>query len=113
MDSMSAFIMGQAARRSGQKMMVFDWDKAARRIKESQCCSAGAGLAGDWDYTGGEIYRDGAPVLDDYTYLASIWATPEIKIDGVSEDCFIMAEDSPGWDSSTKWPQSAIDILNG
>ncbi len=78
MDSFIAFAMGMANR--GKPMMVFDWDKAAKRIKETGARQASAGLAGDWEYTGGEILVDGKPTNDGYTYLASTWAVPEIEI---------------------------------
>ncbi len=74
MDTISAFAMGMANR--SKESMVFDWDKAAKLIKERQPNSAEAGLSGDWGCTGGEIYRDGEPILNSYTFLASTWATP-------------------------------------
>ena len=109
MDSSIAFAMGQANR--GKELMVFDWDKAAKRIKETGCTTASAGLSGDWEWTGGEIFTEGRPNLEDYTYLASTWATPELEIDGETEDCFRMQSATPGWDANTKWPESAIQIL--
>lgn len=111
MDSMSAFMMGE--RNRGKPLMVFDWDEAARRIASSGATSASAGLRNDWEYTGGDILAEGGPVLDSYTYLASTWAVPEIEINGVKSACFRMQEDSPGWDSGTKWPESALAILDG
>ena len=112
MDSMSAFILGEANR--GEEMKVFDWDRAAQIIKDRKPMSAGAGLAGDWEWTGGDIYADGKPIPRDqtYTYLASTWATPELDIDGEIIDCFRMESEVPGWDSGTYWPESALAILN-
>lgn len=112
MDTMSAFAMGQANR--GKPLMVFDWDKAAQLIRERGAKRASAGLSGDWEYTGGSIFRDGKPVPgeDTYVYLASTWATPELDIDGEVIDCFRMQDQSPGWDSNTYWPESALAILN-
>ena len=109
MNSFSAFAMGKANR--GKERMVFDWDKAARLIKERQPTRASAGLARDWEYTGDTIYDNNKPVLDGYTYLASTWATPELDLDGDVEDCYIM-ESQTEWDESTKWPQSALAILS-
>lgn len=111
MDSISAFMKGQANR--GRPMMVFDWHKAARLIAKRKPTSVSAGLASDWDWTGGTIYANGVPVNqeDTYTYLASTWATPEIEIDGEVMDCFVMQDASPGWDSDTYWPESAREIL--
>lgn len=96
---------------AGKEQMVFDWDKAAQRIRESGTKEAYAGLAGDWEYTGGCIFKDGRPNRHDYTFLASTWATPELVIDGESEPCYKMASETPGWGSETKWPESALAIL--
>lgn len=110
MDILSAFAMGEANR--GKPLMVFDWDKAARLIRDRKPRVAEAGLAGDWGYTGGAIFADGKPVTDSYTYLASTWATPQISLDGNVEDCYKMQKDTPEWDSDTKWPESALKILS-
>ncbi len=110
MNSMAAFAMGEANR--GKELMVFDWEKAALLIKENGFKDACAGLFSDWEYTGGNIFRDGKPNYNDYTYLASTWATPEIEIDGETYDCYKMQSETDNWDSYTKWPQSALDILN-
>ena len=98
-------MMGQATRH--QPLMVFDWNQAARIIKEKNVTYAEAGLAGDWACTGGAIWNDG-PVCDSYTYLVSTWATPQILIDGCYRDCYTMDSD---WDEHTKWPESALNIL--
>lgn len=110
MDTRLAIIMKDAAITAGSKSKVFDWDKAAQLIKETQPAVAGAGLQNDWEWTGGEIYRDGEIVTDEYTYLFSRWATPEIEMDGELIECWRYAEGQE-WDEDTKWPQSAIDIL--
>ncbi len=57
MDTLSAFAMGQA--NLGRPHKVFDWKKAAEIIRDEKPNRASAGLAGDWEYTGGDIYRDG------------------------------------------------------
>jgi hypothetical protein len=111
MDTLRAFGMGEANR--GNEPMVFDWDKAARRIKESGADNASAGLSGDWEWTGGSILENGKPDNDSYTYLSSTWATPELSIDNVREDCYKMKSETDGWDAGTKWPDSALKILNG
>lgn len=110
MNTWMAFAMGEANR--GKELMVFDWDKAARLIQEKKPKWATAGLHSDWEYTGGTIYEDGNPVMDDYTYLASTWAVPELDMDGDIVECFRMEHEVPGWDSKTKWPKSALDILS-
>ncbi len=110
MDTINAFAMGEANR--GCELMVFDWDKAARMIKDSGFKDADAGLRNDWGYTGGNIFSKGKPNKKDYTYLASTWAVPEIEIDGKLHDCYKMQSETPNWDAHTKWPVSAIRILS-
>lgn len=111
MDSLSAFAMGELNK--GKELMVFDWNKAARIIKDSGTKYACAGLSGDWAWTGGDIFDEGVPVYTEYTYLASTWATPEIEIDGELFDCYLMQSETDGWDADTKWPESALKILQG
>lgn len=101
--------MGEANR--NRPRMVFDWEKAARLIKERNATEARAGLSGDWECTGGTIFADGKPDTESYTYLASTWATPELEIDGERMDCFRMENDVPGWHEGTKWPESALMLL--
>lgn len=110
MNTLEAFARGQASR--GQRARVFDWDKAARIIKERGANEAWAGLAGDWGYTGGRILSDGKPVPSEETYvfLASTWATLELEVDGDLMDCWTWVDES-GWDEDTYWPASALAIL--
>ena len=111
MDTMAAFMMGQM--NSGKEKKVFDWDKAAEIIRKQKPQSASAGLQGDFEWTGGVIYSDGVPVTDEYTYLASTWATPILVLDDGEEiPCYRMQHEVPAWDSGTKWPYSAVEILN-
>lgn len=93
---------------------VFDWDKAARLIKQNKPSVVEAFLAGDEGYTGGKIFLNGKPVPheDTYTYLASLWATPKMRMDGVEIECWILKSESPDWDSDTYWPESALKILD-
>ena len=118
MDTMSAFARGKASR--GQPMMVFDWAKAARLIVEAGCKEASAGLASDWEYTGGAIYEEGKPVTSEErsTYLASSWAHPQICIgdrhgDGELQECWVLAADTDGWHEHTFWPPLSLSIING
>jgi hypothetical protein len=113
MDTYSAIAMGMANR--GKPSMVFDWIKAANIIVSRKAKEASAGLHSDWEYTGGVILEDGRPVPaeDTYTFLASTWATPELCVDGVTMDCYVMQDETPGWHESTYWPQEALDILEG
>lgn len=110
MDNWEAMMNGIIYRNC--ELMVFDWDKAAILIKESGCQEADAGLEGDWGCTAGTIFKDGAPTTDDYTYLASTWATPQLAVNGELIDCYKMENETPGWDAHTKWPESALNILN-
>ena len=110
MNTWAAFAMGEANR--GKELMVFDWDRAARLIRERKPECASAGLRSDWEYTGGTIYEDGKPVMDDYTYLASTWAVPELDMDGEIVECYCMQHEAPRWDANTKWPYSALAILS-
>lgn len=109
MDTMTAFAMGEFNR--GKEEMVFDWEKAARIIKERKPEYAAAGLRSDWEWTGGVIYEDGKPIKDSYTYLSSTWAVPELEVDDDIIECYRMQSDTPGWGSGTKWPKEALKIL--
>lgn len=119
MDTAQAFARNQQAKAAGNRHRVFDWNKAAQilhdRKFDNPVQKAGAGLSGDWEYTGGDIYCDGKPVPQDdtYVYLASSWATPELSVDGELIDCWIYENDSDGWGPHTYWPESAVAILNG
>lgn len=111
-DSMTGYLIGQAHK--NDPLMVFDWDKAARLIVEHKPDYAGAGLRGDWEYTGGTIYTaDGGPVPeeDSYAYLESTWAQPELEIDGMRSECWLYEKDAPWDDSGIYWPESARKIL--
>lgn len=113
MDTMAAFAMGQAAQ--GNPVKVFDWNEAATRIKVAGAQTASAGLQDDWEWTGGEILRDGEPVPHEntYVYLASTWAIPELVIDDDDPiPCWKFSDDTDGWDSATYWPASALAILH-
>lgn len=108
MNTLSAFRQSQM--KQGRELMVFDWDKAARIIKERKAQNASAGLSQDWEWTGGRILIDGKPSTGDYTYLSSNWAIPELQIDEDVIPCFIMASKTE-WDANTNWPKSALKIL--
>jgi hypothetical protein len=105
--------LAKKAQPGEKRDMVFDWEKAARLINERKPDEAEAGLAGDWSYTGGLIWRDGAPVSRDesYTFLQSFWAAPQIEMDGERIDCWRYADDGCGWDSDTFWPAEAKALL--
>lgn len=115
MDTMTAVMMNRSTPNGNEK--VFDWDEAARIIKQRKPMSAVAGLRGDMEWTSGTIYEDGEPVFDDYTYLQSRWATPILVLwnedtGGIEMECF-KPKGYNGWNEKTKWPESALAILNG
>lgn len=110
MDSLQAFARGEAARASGSAMRVFDWDKAARILKERSPTTAEAGLSGDLEWTGGTIWEGCKPTTESYTFLASCWATPILIIDDEEIECWTYMEGT-GWDADTKWPESALAIV--
>lgn len=108
----------QEAKRQGKSMMTFDWDKAAEiiknRFKEHKDLVAEAGLQGDWNYTGGEIFNDGKPTNENYTYLSSNWAIPTLILswDGIEQEeieCF--TNESERFHSDSKWDDEALKIL--
>ena len=120
MDTLSAFVMGEVNR--DKPLRVFDWDKAARILRERNATFADAGLEGDWEYTGGAIPKNGDPVPaeETYTYLASTWATPILDIDGEEIACWRYDYETPGydpasghgeWDAATYWPESALRMF--
>lgn len=109
MNNMQAFLNGELNR--NKELMVFDWAKAVDLINENGYKNCGAGLESDYEWTAGIILKDGNPVTDDYTYLASTWATPQLIVysdDGeeiIEEiDCFVM-QSKTNWNEKTKFPQ--------
>lgn len=109
MDTLLAIAMGELHK--NDPTMVFDWDKAARILAERNPDEAFAGLQDDYEYTAGVIWRKGKPVMDDYTYLASTWAHPMLIIGDEEIECWRYKSEVPEWNSETKWPKSAIDIV--
>ena len=114
MNTMAAFTMGILNR--GKELMVFDWDKAARIIKERGLHNVGAGLSSDLEWTEGDILIDGNPIMDNKCFLASTWATPVMVVHddedyGDEIPCFVM-ESETDWHEDTLWPESALSILN-
>ena len=108
MDSVFAMAMGMASK--GNPLKVFDWKKCAEIIRDEKPQEVEAGLSEDWEYTGGVIFKDGEIVEDEYTYLASSWATPMILVDGCYRDCYVMQSETE-WHCGTKWPNEAKSIL--
>ena len=114
MDSLRAFALGQANR--GKEMMVFDWDKAVKIIKERGLKKCAAGLSSDFKWTAGLILVDGMPYDQDCTFLASTWATPQLIVcdddgDYIQEiDCYIM-ESETNYSSDTKFPMHLRELF--
>jgi len=95
-----------------KEQMVFDWNKAATIIAERKPIEASAGLRSDYSYTRDVIYRDGKPIKENYAYLSSNWAIPDLILDGEEViECYKMQHEVPDWDCDTKWPDSALKIL--
>lgn len=108
MNTMMAFAMGEAHR--NDELKVFDWNKAAMLIKQRQPQKAEAGLEDDLEWTCGTIWENNKPVIDNYAYLASTWATPLLILDEEEIPCYVM-EHETCWDAQTKWPESALQIV--
>lgn len=89
-------------------MKVFDYEKAARLIREHQSEYATAYLAEDGGETYGVIYKDGKAVLDSDAFLRSTWATPVIIIDFEVIECWKKVE---GNDYPIDWTPEALAIL--
>lgn len=110
---------GQINRKLGIAVKSFDWDKAAQIIKEKLIeypnLYAEAGLQGDWNYTGGEIFGNGKPTNDSYTCLAYNWALPTLLLynngDEIAEiECSVNQEGSR-FNSDSKWDDKSLKIL--
>lgn len=115
MSHFDAYEHGRRAAAHNSPMRVFDWNTAARRIREVQPKLAEAGMMEDWSNTSGRIYEDGSPVPEQGANLdlSSSWATPVLRMDGLMEECWLYEPDAHGWDESTYWPESALAILRG
>jgi hypothetical protein len=114
MDTITAFELGEQNRDKPRK--VFDWNKAAALIRILEIKEAWAGLSEDWAFTGGQIFKDGKPYTEDYTYLASTWATPVlITALGTVVECWCWDYECD-WGAHTKWPEIAriyVEDTNG
>ncbi len=98
---------------------VFDWDVAAYIIKqkflEHNDLFAEVGLQGDWDHTSGQIFENGKPTNNGYSYLSSNWAIPTLILswDGQEQEeieCFLLEVDSR-FSSGSKWDKESLKIL--
>lgn len=112
MDTQSCYMRVSMARASGVKhFKVFDWGRAARRIKEVNPRTAEAGLLEDWYNTSDFIWREGELVVDADACLASVWATPILVLDGKDEDCWRLTSEHPGSGGGKPWPTEALAII--
>ena len=109
-----------AATKRGSTQKVFDWDEAARIIKEKLKTHpnliAEAGLEGDWNYTGGTIFEGGNPTTEGYTYLASNWAIPTLILswEGVEQQeipCYV-EESGSRFTCDSSWDENSLKILS-
>lgn len=109
---------GKEAKVKGNKQMYFDWDKAATIIKnhfeKHKDLTAEAGLQGDWDYTGGGIFREGKPTNENYTFLKSNWAIPTLLLSWDDKDqeeieCYTVEETR--FESDSKWDETSLNLL--
>lgn len=103
---------------SDKPVRIFNWDEAARRIKQANARSVIAGILEDPDNTAGLIFDREIPVMErvsgtmTFTVLGSVWGKPAMMIDNESpKECWILQSETE-WTPQTKWPQSALDILN-
>ena len=87
---------------SEHKGRVFDYEKAFSLIQSRNPRIVIAGLAEDWKYTSGTVYKKGKFIDSDTAYLFSTWATPSIEMDGIGYECWkkVSQDDS----SECKWP---------
>ena len=108
----------ESARINQNPIKAFNWDEAAKIIREKAKIHtdliAEAGLKGDWEHTGGVIFSNGKPTNGSYTYLASNWAKPTLKLkwDGKEQEeweCSI--EENERFHSSSEWDERSIAIL--
>lgn len=94
-----------------EKFYIFDWMHAAELIKKLNPKTAYVGLMDDWSNTSGKIINNYRPYWGDYTFLASSWAHPVLKISDALYKCYIIEELKPDCNEYTKWPKEAIEVL--
>lgn len=103
--------------RNDNPQKAFDWDKAAQIIKEKfkehPDLVAEAGLQGDWEYTGGIIFKTGKPTNDSYTYLSSNWAIPTLILsyDGDEQNEIECYSINNRFNADSKWDKDSLNIL--
>lgn len=104
----NAILKGMVSR--GNRVKVFDWDKAIDILLEKDPILAYAGLKEDMGWTCGVIWRDGKPNIPSGSYLSSTWATPIIEMDDISVECWSW-EDECEYNSGSTWTPELIEKL--
>ena len=90
--------------------MAFDWEKAARIIRQEKPFIAFAMLEDKWDKSRCKIYQGGFPVYEDDT-VHSPTLRPMLALDNHEPvPCFKMEYETNGMNV---WPKTALDILEG
>lgn len=89
--------------------LVFDWEKAARLIREKKPYIAHAGLEDSWEREYRKIYQGGLPVYSETFHSPN---KKPVLIMNSSEPipCCKMEYDTNGMEP---WPREALDILEG
>lgn len=102
-----AFEKGRANKTN--QVMVFDWVKAATKIKEVNPKVAKMGLDGDFAQTAKVIFENGKAVINEYIRTSSTWATPLLILDRRVFICFYFTSK----DTWSNWTEETINILKG
>ena len=97
MDTMEMFLKGQKARQEGARTKTFDWIKCAEILHKEKVKFAEAGLEEDWGCTGDKILENGRIIAteDNGSYLSSIWATPVLKFNDITIECWKYLDEVP------------------
>lgn len=95
-------------RLQGQKIMVFDWEKAAELITEYNIMNAEAFIRNDEITTCGKIIDNGRLVADHDAILESYQNKPTLRNmdNGEEWECF-------KYRCTTNWTASAVLLLTG
>lgn len=108
-------------------MKYYDYKKAKDTILNTPgVLNASLGMAEDWFWTGEEVYKDGAFVidLDDGPYIAGIkgsdWATPILRMefaDDLYKDVEVFKKEDDNPDAERPWfalgteaPSTKLDV---
>lgn len=107
-------IVGPMRGRDSKSFKAFDWESAAKLIKERGAKEVSIGLMEDWDCTSVTILECGQVIKPEYSehHLLSNWATPMMVIDEEEVECYY---DNLGLEEARKsqelWPKVALEIL--